>query len=105
MYAVFHIYEDGHQVPLSHYTMNELDLLNSAISKLTDGYDIDMNRGCIYDINNIFYDKFHDPDKVHKIYPRIGWGGVNLEVSFDIVFGNEYNDTYISEEDDNDSYS
>jgi len=105
MYAVFYIYEDGHQFHLSRYTMNELDLLSSAISKLTDIYDVDMNRGCICDINNAFYDKFHDPDVLHKIYPRTGWVGINLEVSFDIIFDNEYDNSYISEEDDNDSYS
>ncbi len=104
MYAIFHIYEDGHNVPLSRYTINEIDILNSAISKLTDTYDIDMNRGCIYDINSAFYDKFHNPDTVHKIYPRLGWAGVNLEISFDIIFDHENNNNYMSD-DDNDSYS
>ncbi len=103
MYARLHIYEEGAQVPLCKYTTVEIEILSSAISYLTHTYDIDMNHGNILDINNSFYDKFHNPDIIHKIYPRYGWIGVNVGVSFDILFDDE-EDTYISEEDDRDSY-
>jgi hypothetical protein len=103
MYARLHIYEDGLHVPLCKYTSAEIDMLCPAITNLTYTYDIDMNNGNILDINNSFYDKFHDPDIIHRIYPRYGWIGINVGISFDILFNDEESN-YMSE-DDNDSYS
>ena len=96
MYARIHIYEDGCHTDLLEYTVDELEIISAAISSLTGMYNIDMYYGHINDLSNAFCEKYRNPYVYHRLYPKNGWSGVKLEVTFEILYDDEgeYSDDF-----------
>lgn len=95
MYAHIHIFEDGEEVDLTEYTTKELDDIGSAISLLTGMYNIDMYYGHIYDLTIAFCEKYRNPYECYRIYPKQGWSGTMLEVSFEILYDNDDDNDFL----------
>jgi hypothetical protein len=99
MYAQIHIFEDGEEVDLMEYTSKELDDIGSTISLLTSMYNIDMYYGHIYDLSMAFCEKYRNPYECYRLYPKNGWNGTMLEVSFEILYDNDDDDSFEEPED------